>query len=203
MSNQSEEIIKSHVIWAIGGGLIPLPIVDFVAVTSIQLDMVRQLCDLHDVNYEKQAGKSLVSALAGTSLASIGASFVKAIPGIGSLLGGVSMSLMSGASTYALGTVFQTHFSRGGNLDNLSVEDFQSLYKEKVEEGKKKAKEWKKEEEQEKRSGTISREKMLKELDKLSLLKEQGVIDDAEYGGGVVMPNYDQPSNVKLMMGMF
>ena len=181
MSNQSEEIIKSHVIWAIGGGLIPLPIVDFVAVTSIQLDMVRQLCDLHDVNYEKQAGKSLVSALAGTSLASIGASFVKAIPGIGSLLGGVSMSLMSGASTYALGTVFQTHFSRGGNLDNLSVEDFQSLYKEKVEEGKKKAKEWKKEEEQEKRSGTISREKMLKELDKLSLLKEQGVIDDAEY----------------------
>ncbi len=181
MSNQSEEIIKSHVIWAIGGGLIPLPIVDFVAVTSIQLDMVRQLCDLHDVNYEKQAGKSLVSALAGTSLASIGASFVKAIPGIGSLLGGVSMSLMSGASTYALGTVFQTHFSRGGNLDNLSVEDFQSLYKEKVEEGKKKAKEWKKEEEQEKRSGTISREKMLQELEKLSLLKEQGVIDEAEY----------------------
>lgn len=181
MSNQSEEIIKSHVIWAIGGGLIPLPIVDFVAVTSIQLDMVRQLCDLHDVNYEKQAGKSLVSALAGTSLASIGASFVKAIPGIGSLLGGVSMSLMSGASTYALGTVFQTHFSRGGNLDNLSVEDFQSLYKEKVEEGKKKAKKWKKEEEQEKRSGTISREKMLQELEKLSLLKEQGVIDDAEY----------------------
>jgi uncharacterized protein (DUF697 family) len=181
MSNQAEEIIKSHVIWAIGGGLIPLPIVDFVAVTSIQLDMVRQLCELHDVSYEKRAGKSLVSALAGTSLASIGASFVKAIPGVGSLLGGVSMSLMSGASTYALGIVFQIHFARGGNLDNLSVEDFKSLYKEKVEEGKKKAKEWKAEEDREKRSGTISREKMLQELEKLSLLKNQGVINEAEY----------------------
>lgn len=181
MSTQSEEIIKTHVIWAVGGGLIPLPLVDFVAVTSIQLDMVRQLCELHNVSYEKRAGKSLVSALAGTSLASIGASFVKAIPGFGSLLGGVSMSLMSGASTYALGTVFQTHFSRGGNLDNLSVKDFQSLYKEKVEEGKTKAKEWKAEEDKEKRSGTISREKMLQELEKLALMKNQGIINDAEY----------------------
>lgn len=180
-NNKAEEVIKNHVMWALGGGLIPIPIVDFVAVTSIQLDMVQQLCDLHGVSYEKRQGKSLVGALAGTSLASIGASLVKSIPGIGSLLGGVSMSLMSGASTYALGNVFHAHFSRGGNLEDLSVEDFQNFYKQKMEEGKSKAKEWKEEEEVEKRSGTISREKMLKELEKLEVLKSQNIISEAEY----------------------
>jgi uncharacterized protein (DUF697 family) len=181
MNNQAEAIIKSHVIWAVGGGLIPFPLVDFVAVTSIQLDMVQQLCGLYGVSYEKGASKSLVSALVGTSLASIGASFIKAIPGFGSLVGGVSMSMMSGATTYALGNVFQAHFERGGNLDNLKVEDFQNFYKQKMEEGKEKAKEWKQEEDKEKKSGNISREKMLQELEKLELLKKQGIISDAEY----------------------
>ncbi len=181
MKNE-EEIIKNHVIWALGGGLIPIPIVDFVAVTSIQLDMVRELCSLHGVSYEKRQGKSLVGALAGTSLASIGASFVKAIPGIGSLLGGVSMSLMSGATTYALGQVFKTHFSRGGTLDDLSVEDFRGLFKEKVEEGKQKAKEWKSQDEAEKTNkGPITREKLMVELDKLKKLKDNSIISEAEH----------------------
>jgi len=34
---QAEAIIRSHVLWAMGGGLIPIPLVDFAAVTAIQL----------------------------------------------------------------------------------------------------------------------------------------------------------------------
>ena len=178
---QAEDIIKNHVIWALGGGLIPLPLVDFIAVTSVQMDMLRELCALHGVSFERSQGKSLVGALAGTSLASIGASFVKAIPGIGSFIGGVSMSLMSGATTYALGNVFHTHFSRGGSLDDLSVEDFRIFYKEKVEEGKQKAKEWKNEDDKAKKSKTITRETLMKELGKLEKMKEAGLISNDEY----------------------
>lgn len=29
---QAEAIIRSHVLWAMGGGLIPIPLVDFAAV---------------------------------------------------------------------------------------------------------------------------------------------------------------------------
>ncbi|MEM1292729.1 MAG: GTPase, partial [Cyanobacteria bacterium P01_H01_bin.162] len=34
--NQANAIIRSHVLWATGGGLIPIPLVDFAAVTAIQ-----------------------------------------------------------------------------------------------------------------------------------------------------------------------
>lgn len=177
----TEEIIKNHVIWSLGGGLIPIPIVDFIAVTSIQLDMIKDLCEVYGISFDKSQGKNLVSALVGTSLASIGSSFIKAIPGIGSLLGGVSMSIMSGAATYALGNVFAVHFSRGGTLDNLSVEDFRSFYNEKMEEGKTRAKEWKKEEDAQKKSGNITREKLMSELEKLEKLKASGVLSSSEY----------------------
>ncbi len=177
----TEDIIKTHVLWALGGGLIPFPIVDFVAVTAIQLEMTQQLCAHYGISYEKRQGKSLVSALVGTSLASIGASFVKAIPGVGSLLGGVSMSVLSGASTYALGSVLDVHFSNGGSLDDLSVDDFKNLYKQKVEEGKQKAKEWKKEDEAQKKSGNLTREQLLDELRKLEKLKENSLVSDSEY----------------------
>ena len=177
----TEEIIKNHVLWSLGGGLIPFPILDFIAVTSIQLDMIKDLCSVYRVNYDKNQGKNLVSALVGTSLASIGASFVKAIPGIGTLLGGVSMSIMSGAATYALGNVFATHFARGGTLDNLSVNDFRVFYNEKMEEGKTRAKEWKAEEEAEKKAGNITREKLMTELEKLEKLKAAGILSQSEY----------------------
>ena len=32
---QAEAIIRSYVLWSMGGGLIPIPLVDFAAVTAI------------------------------------------------------------------------------------------------------------------------------------------------------------------------
>ena len=102
MSNrtEAEKIIRSHVLWAMGGGLIPIPLVDFAAVTAIQLEMLQQLARLYDVPYTQNTGKTFVSALTGTTVARLGASMLKAIPGIGSIVGGLSMSVASGASTY-------------------------------------------------------------------------------------------------------
>ena len=112
---EAEKIIRTHVLWAMGGGLIPIPLVDFAAVTAIQLEMLQQLAELYQVNYSKSNGKAFVSALTGTTLASLGASMLKAIPGIGSLVGGASMSIMSGASTYAVGQVAINVFSGSGS----------------------------------------------------------------------------------------
>ena len=179
MNKNTEEIIKSHVLWSLGGGLIPLPVVDFVAVTSIQLDLVKQLCEIHEVSYQQRAGKSLVSALAGTTLAQLGASAIKSLPGVGSALGSVSMSLMSGATTYALGKVFQTHFSRGGTLDNFNTGQFKELFEDMKKEGLEKAKAWKSEEKKDPK--VVTEEQMKSELEKLDLLKTQEIIDDKEY----------------------
>lgn len=133
---QAAKIIHSHILWATGSGLIPIPLVDFAAVTAIQLEMLQQLADLHNVSYSNSKGKAFVYALSGTTLASLGASLFKAIPGVGSFIGGASMALTSGASTYAVGQVAVKHFANGGTLDNFVEEQLRTAYEEAFEHGK-------------------------------------------------------------------
>ncbi|MEM9137012.1 MAG: DUF697 domain-containing protein, partial [Cyanobacteria bacterium P01_F01_bin.42] len=116
---QADAVIRSHVLWAMGGGLIPIPLVDFAAVTAIQLEMLQQLAQIYGVDYSRSLGKAFVSALTGTTIARLGASLLKAIPGVGTVLGSASMALASGASTYAVGQVAISHFSNGGSLSNF------------------------------------------------------------------------------------
>ncbi len=61
-ADSAEAVIRQHVIWSVGAGLVPVPIADFVAVTAVQLDLIRQLCTVHGVSYEEGTGKIWVGA---------------------------------------------------------------------------------------------------------------------------------------------
>jgi uncharacterized protein (DUF697 family) len=157
-----------------GGGLIPLPLLDVAAVTFVQLDMLEQLARLYDVEYTESIGRSFITALAGTTLTKLAASAVKAIPGVGSLVGGLSMSLLSGASTYALGQVAASQLSKGSSLLNLDLEWARQAYQEAYEQGKNVAARLDKD----KKGST---EHTLNTLEKLGELKEKGVITQEEF----------------------
>ena len=103
-------VIRSHMMWSMVAGLIPVPVADFFAVSAIQLDMVRQLCKIYEVDYKETELKAVVSSLVGSVMAKAGARALKFIPGIGSVIGGVTMAVLSGGSSYALGEVFKKHF---------------------------------------------------------------------------------------------
>lgn len=171
---EAEAIIRSHVLWAMGGGLIPIPLVDFAAVTAIQLEMLQQLAQLYGVNYSRSMGKTFVSALTGTTLASLGASFLKAIPGIGTMLGGASMAIASGASTYAVGQVAVTHFSSGGNLSDFVEENVKAAYDSAFEQGKSYVSNL----ENEKGNDAAN---IYQALEKLGQLKAQGILTEEEF----------------------
>lgn len=171
----AEGIIKTHVLFALGGGLVPVPILDVVAVTAIQIDMLKQLARLYGVNFQEAKGKSLVSALGGSVVARYGASLVKAIPGIGSILGGISMSALSGASTYALGTIFNEHFASGGTMSDFNLKKAREIFEEEMEKGKQVVKEMEQEKAQ------TSEEDIVDKLEKLANLKEKGIISEEEF----------------------
>jgi hypothetical protein len=113
-----------------------------------------------------------VSALTGSALARLGASAIKAIPGIGSILGGVSMSIASGASTWAVGRVIDTHLAAGGSLGTFNVERAKAQYESEYEKGKTVAKE---------ASENKGAKDVFEKLDKLGGLKAKGVITEAEF----------------------
>lgn len=170
---QAENIIRSHVLWAMGAGLIPVPLVDFAAVTSIQLDMLQQLAHLYGVDYSLSTGKAFVSALTGTTIARLGASFVKTIPGIGTVLGGASMSVMSGASTYAVGQVAINVFTNSGSLRNFDTTQAKRAYESAYERGKSYVSDLDNKKDD---AATV-----YQDLERLGKLKESGILTEQEF----------------------
>ncbi len=171
--SQADAIIRSHVLWAMGGGLIPLPLVDFAAVTAIQLEMLQQLAQLYGVEYSRSTGKAFVSALTGTTIARLGASMLKAIPGVGSVIGGASMAVTSGASTYAVGQVAISHFSGSGTLTNFVEDQVKQAYDSAFARGQSYVSDLENEQDEAKDVYTA--------LEKLGKLKEQGILTEEEF----------------------
>ena len=183
----ADTIIKNHIIWSMGAGLIPVPIVDFFAVSGIQLDMIRQLCKLYDQDFKESEGKAIITALTGSGIARMGAkAMIKFIPGIGSVIGGVTMAVLSGASSYALGEVFKKHFSTGGTFLDFDAKRLKKLYNEKFEKGKKVAEQIKRDNEKKKEAAEQAQDartsgKAVDKLKELAELRKEGLISEEEF----------------------
>lgn len=142
MNNQEEkaqkanQIIQNHVGFAASAGLIPIPGADLAAVTGVQLNMLRQLANLYDVKFMDSLGKNIITAVVGSGIARVGASLVKAIPGIGTIIGEMSMAALSAASTYGLGKMFASHFAKGGTLENFDIKSSKKVYEEEMKKSK-------------------------------------------------------------------
>jgi|APCry1669189070_1035195.scaffolds.fasta_scaffold67654_2 hypothetical protein len=137
-----ESAINYSMLLSGGVGIVPIPLVDFVGVTAIQLALIRQLSSLYGVEYTASASKRMISALIGGAVPAFGsmtvASWVKMIPVVGSVLGGSTMMLLSGASTYAIGHVFANHFELGGTILDMDAGKVKAQFNEYYEAGKSK-----------------------------------------------------------------
>jgi uncharacterized protein (DUF697 family) len=121
---RAEEVVDSAVRWSFGFGLIPVPIVDLAAVSTVQLRMLSSLCEVYGEPFSENQGKALISALLGGIVPTKLAwgpirSLLKAIPVVGPLAGAVAMPVFASASTYAVGHTFIHHFESGGTLLDL------------------------------------------------------------------------------------
>jgi len=139
-SRQAGNLIRKHVIVVMGTSLVPIPLFDLVALTSVQLKMLYSLTRLYEVPFSKNLGKSSIASLLGgvmpTSTAMTLASLAKAVPGLGTATGMISVSLLGGATTYAIGSVFVQHFESGGTLLDFEPKKMRAYFSSKLDEGK-------------------------------------------------------------------
>ncbi len=171
---KASEIIKNHVGFSLGAALIPMPGADLLAVSAVQLNMLRSLAKIYGVGFMDTLGKNIISAVAGGSAARLGASLVKAIPGVGTIIGELSMPVLSGASTYALGRVVASHFQKGGSLDDLDLKNARKGYQTEMENGKRVAEELT----QTKQTDT---DDAMEKIRKMAEMKEAGIITEEEF----------------------
>ncbi len=137
----ADKMIRQHVYMSLGVGLVPIPFVDFIGVTGIQLNLMSKLSELYDISFSKDMVKNIIGAFIGGSFpASAGpliiSSISKIIPGLGQTVGLVCASTVSGASTYAVGKVFAHHFAEGGTFLTFDPEKAKAFYEEMFKEGR-------------------------------------------------------------------
>ncbi len=194
-SKHAETIIRNHIIWSLGAGVIPVAVADIFAVSAVQVDMIRQLCKVYEIPFEETQGKALVTSITSSTLARAGAaSAVKLIPGMGTVLGGVTQSVFAGASTFALGEAFRKHFETGGTFLDFDLARLKKLYREKFEKGKEIAHEMAERRRKSKADVTAdstgfstpeppssAQTDTLQQLKELALLKKEGIISEEEF----------------------
>jgi len=135
-----DKIITEHVGFSMIAGAIPIPLLDIVAVSAIQLDMIRQIAKKYEIDFDDEIGKTLVSSIIsttiGTSIGRAGASVVKVIPGIGTILGIGSQVVLSGITTFAVGHIFNNHFSNHQSLKDFNLDGVKEAFEDLLKKGK-------------------------------------------------------------------
>lgn len=113
LKHEADRITKRRALYAAGAGLLPFPVIDAAILLGIQITMIRSISQLYHVEFKENIVKSIIGSLVG-SIGAVGV--MKAIPGLGTILGSLTTSATAAASTYALGKVFTQHFDQGGTL---------------------------------------------------------------------------------------
>ena len=137
---QAASLIRQYAYGSVVVGFIPIPIIDLVALTGVQLKLIKRLSVLYGVRFSNDRGRNIIASLAGASVP-LGltrgvCSMLKAIPMVGTTITGFSMAALCGASTYALGKVFVRHFESGGTFLNFDVSTNKAYYEEQVKQAK-------------------------------------------------------------------
>jgi uncharacterized protein (DUF697 family) len=137
--SEAQNIVKNNIITSIASGLIPVPLFDMISLTNIQFHMIQTLADHYQIPADN-INKSLVTSLISGSLPVVSmlglGSFMKSIPGIGTLAGSGSVAIISGAVSYAVGQVFIRHFEQGGTLDDFDPDSVKDYFNEQYKTGK-------------------------------------------------------------------
>ena len=136
--NESNRIVEKYSAFASGSVLLPIPVIDIVYVTGIQLKMLSELSKIYDIEFKRNRGKAVVTSLisgifTNRFMFSTAPFLVRYIPVVGFLMAPLSIVLFSSALTYSVGKVFIQHFEAGGTFLNFKPDEVRAHFKKEFE----------------------------------------------------------------------
>ena len=114
-------IVKEHAALAMVATMVPVPFVEFAALSAVHLNMIENLTREYGVEFHPHRARAVIAAL-GSGWASyyvdslVLGSLAKFFPILGSAVAVLTLPSIAGGLTYALGRVFIRHFELGGSL---------------------------------------------------------------------------------------
>jgi uncharacterized protein (DUF697 family) len=129
----ASKLVDRFALYSGGAGLIPVPIVDLVAVGAVQLQMLRRLSEIYGVPFSENSGKSVLASFAGTAVPAVtaagAASAFKMVPVVGTGVGALTMGAGAAGATYLIGKTFIQHFASGGTLLDFDAGNYAGFLK--------------------------------------------------------------------------
>ena len=114
-------------------GAVPIPLVDVPVVTLVQAKMFQTVASIYSYKLDRKSWAEISSALGITLMTSLGRrEMIKLIP----VYGLAVSSVLTAASTYALGKTLTVYFQNVRSGKQLSQELFRAVYKEQFEQGR-------------------------------------------------------------------
>jgi uncharacterized protein (DUF697 family) len=130
---EAVEIVTRFALLSAATPLIPIPVLDSVAVSGVQLAMISELCKRYGQDYSKNVAQSLVGA-GGAGLLSLFFSnsapgralknAAAAIPLIGPIVRWGTGPVVLAGYTWILGLAFIQHFEMGGKFADFDRKQF-------------------------------------------------------------------------------
>ena len=59
------DVVRANMPWSVGAGILPFPLFDMVAITAVQLKVIKEVADIYEVPFRESAAKAIVTSLLG------------------------------------------------------------------------------------------------------------------------------------------
>ena len=108
---------------AAAAGAIPIPVADTIPISTAQVTMVVALGEIFDMTISTSVAKSIIGIGVAQTVGRTIVSSLKAIPGVGTVIGGVISAATAAALTETLGWIIADDFYRisiGQEPENLT-----------------------------------------------------------------------------------
>lgn len=129
----AEIFVLDAAFWSFWSGAIPVPWIDTLFTSTIQLKLVNELCSEYGVDFSESIVEAFIAALTTGGINGVLSYIVsRSLPGVGFF----GVAAFSAISTYAVGQVFIRHFEAGGNLRDIHADHFKDYYHDMVAQGK-------------------------------------------------------------------
>ena len=147
LSPAASDIIRRHVIYAAVGGLVPIPLAEYLLCGVIQMRMVAQLCTHYGLRFQRQAVKATIGTMVGSlvpvrTTGLVSASLIRVVPVLGPVISVANQPALVAALTWAVGRVFAWHFAQGGTIMTFNAATKKEQIKREFQEGKRRAAEF-------------------------------------------------------------
>jgi len=144
--SKANAIVRKNMYWAMGLGVVPVPLVDVIGVAGFQAKALKELSTLYDIPFFQHSVKNILAMLvSGFGSVGIGipltkalaGSVMKSVPILGQIVTVTTVPMVAGALTYAVGKVFVQHFESGGTFLTFNPKKVHAYFKEQFAEGMK------------------------------------------------------------------